>query len=637
MRISLLSVVSVITISLCLFSCSGTEELPLRMVEDFPFDPAKKHDGDFIPSAGWSQLSDNLYRFEDCCNVYAVTSGTKALLIDFGSGAILNRLKKAGITTIDHVLVTHHHRDQVQGLCELENRTFRVTVPAAEKQFFDDVEKFWQEVKLYINYNCRSHWNTVRRSIQPDDYVSDGDNFTWNGIEFTVIGTPGHTDGSVSYSAEIDGHRVIFTGDLIAGAGKVVNWFDLHWNYYGFTQGIDASDTSFAKIRDENPGLLLPSHGKPVENPSEAMAENSSIYKTLRARLVPNEMHRPSQVMRQILPHLIYLGSTGYAIISDSGKAFIYDFGYVNRERVSEFKKKYNISAIDAVSFSHYHDDHCIRTYELTRRESVKIWIYENMLDVFENPVRYKLPCLLPFPIYADRVLHDGDKIQWEEFTLEFMYLPGQTEFHQGLYTVIDGKKILFTGDNTWKKIHPHASRNGPVVPHNEYFLDGGFITCAQKMLSFMPDIVCPAHTEEYSPSRQDLEEFLEWAYRLRDIMTGLIDQPDPNFGMDYRWCRFYPYRTIVKDDTQFTVELLIRNHLFKPAQVDVTLKCGGTISCPEPERSVTIAPKKQAVIPFTISGCPGEKNKREIITADIKINGKYLGEYAEAMIDIGR
>ena len=76
-----------------------------------------------------------------------------------------------------------------------------------------------------------------------------------------------------------------------------------------------------------------------------------------------------------------------------------------------------------------------------------------------------------------------------------FIHLPGQTEYHQGLLTVIDGKKIMFTGDDTWNKKDPAQVRNGPLVPQNEYFLDGGFITCATKMLEFMPDLVWNAAT----------------------------------------------------------------------------------------------------------------------------------------------
>jgi len=634
---------SLLLLGLLLATCKVEGPPPVRILEGFPFEPDRIHDRDFTPTGTLKQLSENLYLLEDSCNVYIVKRGDQALLIDFGTGEVLERLSEIGVSRIERVLVTHHHRDQVQGLCDLEDLDFQVTVPAAEAVFFEDVETFWKELRVYLNYNCRSHFNTVRQSIPVDHKVRGGDSFEWGGIQFKVVETPGSTDGSVSYSAEIDGRPVVFTGDLIAGKGKVNNWFDLHWNYYGFTQGINASEESFERIRAENPEMLLPSHGDPIKDPESAMAENSRIYAALREMLLPNELHRTMGTLRNVLPHLVHLGGlegrslgslTSWAIISESGKALIYDYGYADLEQVAKLKEEFDVDNIDIVTFSHYHDDHLIRAHDLLRDNETEIWVYENMVDLLENPTRYRLPCLIPFPIQADRVLHDGEKIQWEEYTLEFFHMPGQTEFHQGMVTEIDGRKVMFTGDNTWKKIDPEQFRNGPIVPQNEYFLDGGFITCAKKMLYYLPDIVCPAHTEEYSPTKEDLEEFLEWAYRVRDIMTDLIHQPDPNFGMDYRWSHFYPYRTVSEPGRPIELELVIRNHLFRPALVEVELKHPDELTCSDSSRMVTIEPKTQVAIPFTLLRQRSAPDRRFVITADLSMNGHRLGEVTEALID---
>jgi glyoxylase-like metal-dependent hydrolase (beta-lactamase superfamily II) len=626
-----------------LLTCNrSSPQVEVRTLEDFPFDPGRSHQRDFSPSGALRQISPSLYVFEDSCNVYVLKSGDKALLIDFGTGDILNAVADIGVTRVDRVLITHHHRDQVQGLVDLGDYSFQVVAPAGESKFLEDVEAFWRDVRIYVNYNLRSHWNTLRKSIRVDQKVQGGDRVSWEGIDLRVLDTPGATDHSISYSAEIDGRQMVFSGDLIAGKGKVHNWYDLHWDYYGFTQGIDASESSFRSVQAENPDLLLPSHGSPIEDPSGAMAENSRLYATLREMLVPNELHRTIGEMRQILPHLVHLGGsqgkglgglTSYAILSDSGKALLYDYGYAELEQVEELKDRFGIDNIDVVTFSHYHDDHLIRAYDLYRENRTEIWVLDKMADVLENPDRYRLPCLVPFPIKPDRVVRDGERVDWEEYTLEFFHQPGQTEFHQGLVTVIDGKKVMFTGDNTWKKIHPDKTRNGPVVPQNVYFLDGGFITCAQKMLEYRPDIVCPAHTEEYRPTVEDLEEFLDWAYRLRDVMTGLILQPDPNFGMDYRWCHFYPYRSVAANGEPFQVELVIRNHLFKTARVDVELKTSANLICPSPRRSFSLGAKKQVAVPFTLRRVGGFGH-REVVTGDITINSQRLGEVAEGLID---
>jgi len=621
----------------------------------FPVDRALKHDRDFKPSGSLTKLSEHLYVLDDTCNVYVMKSDDRALLVGFGSGEILKRLPEMGIRQVDEVVLTHHHRDQAQGLCDLESPGFRLDVPDQEARFFEDVETFWRDVRIFLNYDCRSHWNTIRKSVRVSRRLNPGDRVEWQGFELEAVETPGATDHSLSYVSTVDGRRIVFCGNLISGAGKAPNWFDLHWDYYGFTQGIDASLASFARLRAKNPDLLLPAHGAPIDRPLAAMDASAKTYAALRELLVPNELVRVHQEERQILPHLVFLGANCYAILSASGKAFIWDYGYVDRDRVDELKKRYGVKKVDVASFSHYHDDHGIRAWELYRAGTA-FWVYENMADLFAHPSRYRLPCLIPFAIPVDRVIHNGEKIRWEEYELEFFHLPGQTEFHQGLLTTIDGQRVLFTGDNTWNRKFPEKTMNGPLVPQNEYLLDSGFIACARKLIEARPDLVCPAHTEEFRPTAQDLRGFLDWALRLREVMTSLIDQPDPNFGMDYRWCYIYPYVTELAPGGRARLEVRLRNHLFKPARIEIKLRLPLGFSCPFSDRTVTIIGKTQVAVPFDVeragggnvmpgprgsqpAGADGQaanalQPKRSVITADITINGRHIGEYAEALID---
>jgi hypothetical protein len=154
-------------------------------------------------------------------------------------------------------------------------------------------------------------------------------------------------------------------------------------------------------------------------------------------------------------------------------------------------------------------------------------------------------------------------------------------------------------------------------------------------MLDYLPDIVCPAHTEEYYPTREQLEGFHQWALELRNVMTQLIDQPDPNFGMDARWCHFYPYRLVVDVEEAVEFELRVRNHLFIPAEVEVELRLPPGIECPQPERRLTLPPKKEMAIPFQLVSSRVQRPDRKVVTADITVNGAHLGEYAEALVEL--
>ena len=57
--------------------------------------------------------------------------------------------------------------------------------------------------------------------------------FRWNKTDFFVLPTPGHTLGSITLLATIDGKKVAFTGDLMHSPGKILNLYDTQVNYGG--------------------------------------------------------------------------------------------------------------------------------------------------------------------------------------------------------------------------------------------------------------------------------------------------------------------------------------------------------------------------------------------------------------------
>ena len=53
------------------------------------------------------KLSDNLYWIVDSCNVYILKDGDAALLIDAGSGSVIDHIDEIGCKHIEWVLHTH--------------------------------------------------------------------------------------------------------------------------------------------------------------------------------------------------------------------------------------------------------------------------------------------------------------------------------------------------------------------------------------------------------------------------------------------------------------------------------------------------------------------------------------------------
>ena len=99
-----------------------------------------------------TRLSEHLYRFTDCCNVYLITDGDAGLVIDAGSGAIVDHLGEVGVKNIEWILHTHHHRDQCWGTPRLCEQGAKVAVPEYERHLFDQAELFWQNRRTFDNY-----------------------------------------------------------------------------------------------------------------------------------------------------------------------------------------------------------------------------------------------------------------------------------------------------------------------------------------------------------------------------------------------------------------------------------------------------------------------------------------------------
>lgn len=67
----------------------------------------------------FTTITDQLYLFQDTGNVYVVyvlCSGREAVLVGFGSGDVLDHVAEIGVERVADVLMSHHHRDQGQGL-----------------------------------------------------------------------------------------------------------------------------------------------------------------------------------------------------------------------------------------------------------------------------------------------------------------------------------------------------------------------------------------------------------------------------------------------------------------------------------------------------------------------------------------
>jgi glyoxylase-like metal-dependent hydrolase (beta-lactamase superfamily II) len=613
----------------------------------------------FVPTGELKKLSENLYWLEDTCNVYLVRDGSHAILIDFGSGKILDYLSHLEISQVDWILHTHHHRDQCQGDFKAAGRSIPIAVPAHERHLFADAENFWRNRRVFHLYYVRNDFNTLTENIPVASLLRDYGTFRWNNRDIFVLPTPGHTLGSVSLLLEIDGKKTAFTGDLMHSPGKLVNLWDTQVNYGG-AEGVDLGAFSLARLREQKPSLLCPSHGDPLPDPESGIQQTIDRlvdYYRFQTGNAPSVLSRGYAVSPHFIAHHLTTSSF-YAILSNSGKAMFIDYGsasglhFGNFERatattdrirfvehnIEDLKSRFGMKSIEVAMPSHMHDDHLNGFPHLTHHHNTQIWCYENMVDIFENPRGHNLGCTLGEPFKVSRTFRHGERFKWEEYDFEITHSPGHTEYQMALFVTIDGARVAFTGD----AFFPYPDSAQTVLRHSLIFRNhvesDSHIKSIRNLIDHEPNLMAPGHGRPFLVNREDLLGTEEKMRRQTDLFHDLIADPDVNFGLDPSWCSLYPYQMLIKPGDSSHAEIRVQNYRNAPMKMEVFLVAPGEWHI-EPEvlrfEAAARAKVRQA---FNIH-IPRDwqpSSPRFAVAADVMCNGKYLGQITEAVVDIG-
>jgi glyoxylase-like metal-dependent hydrolase (beta-lactamase superfamily II) len=610
----------------------------------------------FAPATQPRKISDNLFHFEDTCHVFVVRDGSRAVLIDFGSGKILDHLGEMGISKVDWILHTHHHREQCQGDLLAAARGIPIAVPAHEKNLFADAENFWRNRRVFHLYNMRNDFNTVTHNIPVSRLLTDYSTFRWGKYDFFIFPTPGHTMGSITILATIDGKRTGFSGDLLFAPGKIVDLFDTQIQYGG-EEGIDIGIYSLASLAGQKVEVLCPSHGEVMHDApgaiNETMRRLRNYYNIQFSSLAVD--NRPYAVS----PHFVasyQTTSSFYAIVSNSGKALFIDYGAASNRHFAAFleatsvndrirfvehtigdlKRDFGVKSIDVVMPSHMHDDHVNGFPHLLKHYGTKVWCYENMQPVFENPRGYNLGCILAEPFKVDRTFRDGERFKWEEYDFEIVHSPGHTEYQMALHTTIDGKRIAFTGDAFFDN-----GRQGPALRHNLIFRNqvhsDSHLKSVRSLIDHAPEMIAPGHGRPYAVTRETMLATEELFRKQRDMFFEILPEGEVEYGLDPSWVSVYPYQILLAPGERQKLEVRVRNYDPKPVRIEAALITPGEWRVEPDVVKFEVPAKSEGARPVTISVPSGwsPSSPRFAIACDVMCDGKYLGQITEAVVDI--
>jgi glyoxylase-like metal-dependent hydrolase (beta-lactamase superfamily II) len=602
------------------------------------------------------ELSPGVYCHVDTCNVYLVVRGSRALLIDFGSGSILKHLDRLGIAEVDWVLHTHHHRDQCFGRADAVAGA-RIAVPAAEAHLMEDAGLFWQTKPTHSQYDCASDCNTLASGLRVDRRLQDGDSLNWSGIEFRVLPTPGHTRGSVTYLADIHGVRVAFSGDLACAGGRSWTLHDLQW-HYDAPDGLAVAIQSVRSLALERPQLLAPSHGPPIAESSDCLAALEKNLERLYELLEPgygpvaagpNPSPAASEY-EQVTEHLIAVrrgNADFYVLTSDTGESLFFDYGFPGwahsqgsasrflPHSLDELAERFGVPPPEVVIPTHYHDDHVCGIPYLARRFGTEVWAHEVFADILEWPGSYRLPCLWRESVDVAKRVLEGSTIRWREFDFEARHLPGHTHYAAAYFGEIDGRRVAVVGDQLELDRDGRARGGGPIYRNRVAVGDYG--KGIDRIREFNPDLILTGHKGPLGLSRSQLGEARRWAMRLDDAWGSLAAVPAaPELSLDPAMAAIVPYRTPARPGTPFQLEVEVRNHLPRRVEVSCGLTTPAGWSRSPSERTGSVGARSPVTFMFEITPPPRAWDPaRQLITADVSLGDWRWGQAAEAVVDL--
>jgi len=612
-----------------------------------------------LPAAGLTRLSEHLAVHRGPINTGIVLDGRKALLIDCGEGSVATALPRLGVSSVEALWFTHHHRDQACGARRFAETSSKVFVSAKERALFADVAAFWT--------NPKSRWHTtgfrpfhlvLAEPLPVDDVLSDGQTVAWGGAKLTAIATPGHTGGSLSFLVETDGRRIVFCGDAIYDAGQAWELWSLQTGYMKFLDARPQLVASLQRIKDLRPDMLVPSHGPPITEPGRAIDLLIGRLDKACERQMATCYHRPYAEFAgrpNLMPPspgmkapdcLKQLSDPTWVLIAEDKSALVIDCG---KEKalvaVQALLAKGEIRSVEGLWVTHYHNDHvdAIPAFQKAFPDCPCI-TDRNVADVITRPLAWRLPSLSPSVCRVDRATKDGESWQWHEFKLTAFHFPGQTLYHAGLFVEGKGLRLLLAGDSFDKG----GMADYCVYNRNWLGENVGNDRCLALIQQLRPTHIFHSHRAGAVEFTDEQLGLMRAGIAEREKLFGeLVPWDHANYGLDGLWVRCDPYEQKVAPGAETSIDVVITNHssgkqaaacrailprAWDGRGIDPTWPSATGIGAwPEAE----IPPKMDGRVRLTFIVPASAPPGRYVVPIDLRYGARALPQFAEAIVEV--
>ena len=590
-------------------------------------------------------LTPHLFWVADSCTIYGIEQDGATLLIDCGTDLTPAALQQAGRGPVEQLLLTHFHRDQCAGAAHWQTQGAQVTIPFAERRYFEESDLLKAAYDIYDNYTAYYPGRGPLTDLHADRYAYDYTSLTWRELQIDVIPLPGHTFGSVGYLFTVAGQRLLACGDLMAAPGKLYEYFSSQWRYMDFQGHVNLLE-SLAAVERLGVDWILPGHGAPFAATAQAFADLRGplveLYELFYAK--PYTPYRAQ--LRQLTPH-VYEVTNSMAnsyVVKVDGHALMIDCGYTSGAPITAnphrfidhllpaLESELGIQNVEWFLPSHYHDDHLAGYPALQARYGTQVASSPELQDILEHPERYEMPCLVPQGMVVSEVVERGAAFHWRGIDFLIEQQPGQTLYHHLIFFEVDDTRFLCIGDNisglSFREERDHIHS---FIPKNRTPVSS-YTDMPRQILAYAPDILLTGHGGAVPCELAKIERWQQWMTKWQTDFTQILAQPHPNLGMDPHWIEFYPYKVRVQPGASVTFQLRITNHEAAPRNCALHFRSVAGVQL-DPESATVIAAPGQVTTVSVSAHFPTTFTTHALpVLADVTWHGQRLGEIAEAI-----
>jgi glyoxylase-like metal-dependent hydrolase (beta-lactamase superfamily II) len=569
----------------------------------------------------------------------------------------------------DLLLLTHCRRDLLWAAKQLIEKGTVTYASAEDYKYFTKIDSFWIDF-IHTRFGDYEQQTTKYpvTSLAVDRKLKDGDVIKWQELEFRVINTPGYTRGAISYVSDIDDQKVIFSGDLIYGDGKLFDLYSLQdkvdelniMGYHGFAGRISELISSLQKIKNFKPDMIVPARGPVIYEPELAINNLIKMLQNLYANYLSTSAYRwytgnekqkklaeraqldssaidwmPMAKLRKQSPAWLKHELNSVVITSKKGSAFLIDCGIdMAWQRLFGTNGILSDKKIEGVFITHYHDDHTNFISPIIDKHNCPVFVTKDLADILSHPEAYRMPAMTTKGIPNISVVPDGHKMHWNEFQFTFYNFPGQTIYHNAMLVEFENEKIFLIGDS----FSPTGMDDYCLLNRNIIHRGFGYFYCLNILRSLPDDTwLVNQHIQELFQFSKENLDFMDKKLEEREILlSDLNPWEDINYLIDEQWARIFPYSSEIQkgENTCFAVKVFNHQNELCKYRITPNVNASGFTVSP-PYIDLSVASLQEGEAKFTLYAKEQQDKRVQLVTADIQYNDRNLHEWCEGIIVI--